>query len=159
MRQSFLLHFIIYFRHVSNICLSRKSQPLASSSNFNISQSNNTSHVDSPLSSCATQVPPILTPPSLEFSQSTTSSQSLSSSLNSPESYNFSKSSKRPRRSTTIEDELLHGLSALKPPVPAASDSVDHFCRSIADSLRMLDMKNRLSAEIEIMQLLHKFYN
>ena len=74
MRQLFLLYFIIYFRHVSNICL-RKSQPLASSSNFNISQWN-TSHVDSPLSSYAVQVPPILTPPSPEFLPSTTSSRS-----------------------------------------------------------------------------------
>ena len=69
----------------------------------------------------------------------------------------FSILLERPRRSTTSEDELLHALSALKPSIPAASDSVDHFCRSIADSLRMLDMKDRLSAEIEIMQLFHKF--
>ncbi|KAM0724659.1 hypothetical protein ACS0PU_009043 [Formica fusca] len=141
-------------KHVSNICLNRKLQPLTSSSNYNTSL--RTSHVDSPLSSYA-QIQPPLTSPTADFSLSNICSQSSSSSpLTSSESHNFSKSSKRSRRSTTIEDELLRELSTLKEPTPpAVTDSVDLFCRSIADTLRMLDLKSRLSTEMEIMQLLH----
>lgn len=91
MRHSFISYFIIYFRHVSNICLNRKLQPLTSSSNYNTSL--RTSHVDSPLSSYA-QIQPPLTSPTADFSLSNICSQSSSSSpLTSSESHNFSKSS------------------------------------------------------------------
>ncbi|XP_032682815.1 uncharacterized protein LOC116849601 isoform X2 [Odontomachus brunneus] len=92
----------------------------------------------------------------LEFSPFTMSSQSSSSPLTSyPESHNFSNPPKRFRQSTTVEDEILRGLSAFKPITPAATDSVDLFCRSIVDTLRELDLKSRLSMQIQIMQLLH----
>ncbi|XP_026830018.1 uncharacterized protein LOC113561446 isoform X3 [Ooceraea biroi] len=143
-------------KHVSNICFNIKSQPLTSSSNYNTSQIK-TSHVDNLLPSCTTQVQSPLTSPTADFSSSETISQSSSSSsLTSSASHNFTKSSKHVRRFSTIEDELLRGLAILKEPTPpAATDSIDLFCRSIADTLRKLDLKSRLSAEMEIIQLLH----
>ncbi|XP_026830015.1 uncharacterized protein LOC113561446 isoform X2 [Ooceraea biroi] len=132
-------------KHVSNICFNIKSQPLTSSSNYNTSQIK-TSHVDNLLPSCTTQVQSPLTSPTADFSSSETISQSSSSS----------SLTKHVRRFSTIEDELLRGLAILKEPTPpAATDSIDLFCRSIADTLRKLDLKSRLSAEMEIIQLLH----
>lgn len=61
----------------------------------------------------------------------------------------------RVRKRASIDEEILRVLSTCKEiPPPAESDSVDLFCRSMADILRMLDIKTRLSAQIELMQLL-----
>lgn len=103
-RHSFI-YFIIYFRHVSNICLDRKSQPLTSSSNYNTSLLK-TSHVDSPLSSCSTQVQPPLGSPTVDLSSSNTFSHSSSTSpLTSLESHKSSSTDLKIQMSTL---ELLN---------------------------------------------------